>query len=124
MLPLRRLKNILNRSRRLLRLTSWSIEVIIIKNKNIITKNKKLISSESDFYAMTEEIDSTKRKFIIYVNEILLKQKDKAITKVIVHELLHILFWKMLDFSTQIHKNKIEREEHFVIEKLVNALVI
>lgn len=124
-----KLKSIINKYRKKLGLYSWSIEVIIIDNKVGQTKNKKFSFNNYDKLAEAEPRDLSKRQFTIYFTKQSLN--DKNLDKIVFHELLHVLFWNCLDVATQLGAStdekttnllyrKLDKEEHFVIDKLIS----
>ncbi|MFA5879919.1 MAG: hypothetical protein WC860_07065 [Candidatus Margulisiibacteriota bacterium] len=106
------LKCLINKYIKILGLSSWSISFQIIENKVAIAHGKHLRFKDNNFWAETQEIDLNKKQF--QINIIKQALNSKYLEKIIFHELLHVLFWKLID-SKDIDKDK---EEHFIIEKL------
>lgn len=129
-----RLKSIVNKYRKLLGISSWSIEVKIVDNKTGLAKNKNFYFKDSNFWAEVSVVDLNKRHFEININEKALERSD--LEKIILHELLHVLLWKTLSISEslgashEINNEKIQKsieksldeEEHFIIDKLLKVM--
>lgn len=127
-----KLKRLINKHRALLGLSTWPIEVIVIDNKIGIVKNKSFEFTNSKKLAEVALRDLNKREFTIYFTRQSLNSEDLEST--VLHELLHVLLWKALNISEDCGEAKEERtknklykklgkEEHFVIDKLLRALL-
>lgn len=82
------------------------------------------------------EVVMTRNKIKMYVNEDLMDADPSAIHDTIVHELLHVVFYKLMDRTTNIITRHVRRAitrkklelnicglEHKIIEKLAPAFV-
>lgn len=123
-----KLKRLINKYRALLGLNTWPIKVIVIDNKIGITKNKTFKFIQSNKLAEVEVTDLNKRKFLIYFTKQSLNSND--LEKIVLHELLHVLLWKMIYISEESGKlknsktdKKLDKEEHFVIDKFLKAIL-
>lgn len=125
----KKLKRLLNRFRKKLGLLSWSIEVVVVENKRCLAKNKDLMFRSTPTLAEAIAVDSRKRKFTIYITKKAIAAQDLDDT--ILHELLHVLFWNMIEMAyesgadpdNRTLQRKIADEEHFVIEKIITSLL-
>lgn len=117
------LKKLINENRKRLGIQRWPIEIIVIDDKVGLTKGKRFIYTDYHAYAETTPKDLSRRSFTVYFTHSALERKD--LNRIVLHELLHALLWKMIDLLREDSASelKIEKEEHLVIDKLLKALL-
>lgn len=117
------LKKLLNKHRKRLGLQSWPIEIIIIEDKVGLTKGKELTFKDYSNFAETQAKDEKKRSFTLYFTKESIN--SPKLEEIIIHELLHALFWKLILIAGEEKENtaKVDKEEHFIIDKLLKALM-
>jgi hypothetical protein len=124
----------LNKYKTKLGLGDYKIEVVITNNMHYISdRNSSSIDKDkSDFLA--EIVRDGYKSYLLVINKTALKNNDLKDT--IIHELLHVLMWEMLDECEHYIENvidsdphekekmldRLEMREHEIIDKLIGIL--
>ena len=127
-------KTYLNKYKKKLGLDDYTIEVVITNNMHYISErnSNNIDRNKADFLA--EIIRSGYKNYMLVINKTALKNNDLKDT--IIHELLHVLMWEMLDECEHYIENvidsapdekekmmdRLDNREHEIINKLVGIL--
>ena len=127
-------KTYLNKYKKKLGLDDYKIEVVITNNMHYVSErnSNNIDRDKADFLA--EIIRSSYKNYMLVINKTALKNNDLKDT--IIHELLHVLMWEMLDECEHYIENvidsapdekekmmdRLDNREHEIINKLVGIL--
>lgn len=112
-------------------LKDYKIEVAISDDEHYVSdRNSKIEKVKVDYYA--EVVKTGYKQYTILINRNTL---NKSLKSTIIHELLHIMFWEMIEAAETIVEfttlndetkidlcNKMGNKEHLIIQKLEDLL--